>query len=67
MVADAAGFQFDAPWSGFSEPKVVPGVLDGNLAGLSRTAVIFAIAILTLIAIMVAVATAQALTNLIQA
>jgi hypothetical protein len=40
-------------------------VLDGNYAGLSRTAVILLITILTLIAIMVAVGTAQALTNFI--
>jgi DNA-binding CsgD family transcriptional regulator len=65
-VSDVANFAFDTPWSGMSEPKIVPGVLDGNLAGLSRTAAILGIATMTLVVIMVAVGTAQALTNLIQ-
>jgi DNA-binding CsgD family transcriptional regulator len=44
VLSDAALFAIEAPWSMESEPRVVPGVLDGGNAVLLRLAVIIGIA-----------------------
>ena len=58
VLADAAPFAIEAPWSGRHEPRVVPGVLDGDHAVLVRLAVIVGLAF-GMIAVLVLVMTAS--------
>ena len=44
VLSDAALYAIEAPWTGLDEPRVVPGVLDGDNAVLLRLAVIIGIA-----------------------
>jgi DNA-binding CsgD family transcriptional regulator len=45
VLADVAPFAIEAPWHGQHEPRVVPGVLDGENAVLFRLAVITGLAV----------------------
>lgn len=47
-LADAVTFRATPPWQGKAAGRIVPEVLDGTHAGLSRTAAIVAIAVGTL-------------------
>jgi len=59
VLSDAAAlYAIEAPWTGLNEPRVVPGVLDGDNAVLLRLAVIIGIAF-GLIAAIVLVVTAS--------
>ncbi|MGN6498594.1 MAG: sigma factor-like helix-turn-helix DNA-binding protein [Tsuneonella sp.] len=58
VLADAAPFAIEAPWLGQYEPRVVPGVLDGDHAVLIRLAVIVGLAF-GMIAVLVLVMTAS--------
>lgn len=58
VLSDAALYAIEAPWSMESEPRVVPGVLDGGNAVLLRLAVIVGIAF-GLVAAIVLVVTAS--------
>lgn len=58
VLSDAAPYAIEAPWMGRIEPRVVPGVLDGDNAVLLRLAVIIGLAF-GLIAAIVLVVTAS--------
>ncbi|ANY19737.1 response regulator FixJ [Tsuneonella dongtanensis] len=58
VLSDAALYAIEAPWSMESEPRVVPGALDGGNAVLLRLAVIIGIAF-GLVAAIVLVVTAS--------
>lgn len=45
VLADVAPLAIEAPWQGQHEPRVVPGVLDGENAVLFRLAVITGLAV----------------------
>jgi hypothetical protein len=62
---DAFDFNIEAPWSGHTEPQVVPGVLDGRNAEWNRGAVICSIVIGIFAAIIVALGAAQSITEAI--
>jgi DNA-binding CsgD family transcriptional regulator len=63
-LADAVTFRVSAPWQEPSRARVVPEVLDGAHAGLSRTAAMIVIAAGLLLVAMVGLGVARALTDL---
>lgn len=63
-LADAMTFSVTAPWQSDRAGRVVPEVLDGAHAGLSRTAAMIAIAIGMLLVVMVGLGAVRALTEL---
>ncbi|KHK92024.1 LuxR family transcriptional regulator [Novosphingobium malaysiense] len=62
---DAATYGFAASWQREREGRVVPEVLDGAHAGLSRTAAMIAIAVGILLAGLVGLSVVETLSNLI--
>lgn len=63
-LADAVTFRVSAPWQEPDGTRVVPEVLDGAHAGLSRTAAMIAIAVGLLLVAMVGLGVARALSDL---
>lgn len=63
-LADAVTFTFTPPWQGERVGRVVPEVLDGAHAGLSRTAAMIAIAVGILLVAMVGLGVVQALSDI---
>lgn len=63
-LADAMTFKVTAPWETDRAGRVVPEVLDGANAGLSRTAAMVAIAAGMLLVAMVGLAVARALSDI---
>lgn len=63
-LADAVTFTLTPPWQNERVGRVVPEVLDGAHAGLSRTAAMVAIAVGMLAIAMVGLGVAEALSNL---
>lgn len=61
--ADAVTMQLQAPWLVSEEPRVVPGVLDGENAGLARLLAILGIVIGLLAAIVLTLTAASVLTD----
>jgi DNA-binding CsgD family transcriptional regulator len=59
---DALNYRVDAPWIASTEPKVVPGVLDGTNAGLIRGATMVAIAVGFLALVLLGLGVAQGIT-----
>lgn len=62
-LADAMPMELYAPWHSLEQPRVVPGALDGEHAGLRRVLVIVGIVIGLLAAIILALTTASALSE----
>lgn len=63
VFSDALPFDRVAPWEPLTEPKVVPGVLDGENAALVRLAVIVGIAFGILAAVVLMVTAAMAISE----
>ncbi|MEJ2457290.1 MAG: LuxR family transcriptional regulator, partial [Novosphingobium sp.] len=63
-LADAVTFTLTPPWQGERVGRIVPEVLDGAHAGLSRTAAMVAIAVGMLLVAMVGLSVVQTLSNL---
>ena len=63
-LADAMTFTVTAPWQADRMGQVVPEVLDGTNAGLSRTAAMIAIAAGMLLVAMVGLAVARTLSEM---
>lgn len=63
-LADAVTFTLTPPWQGERVGRVVPEVLDGAHAGLSRTAAMVAIAVGMLVIAMVGLGVVEALSHL---
>ena len=64
-LADAVTYTLTPPWQGERAGRVVPEVLDGAHAGLSRTAAMIAIAVGMLVIAMVGLGVAESLSGLI--
>lgn len=64
-LADAVTFTFAPPWMGEQVDRIVPEVLDGAHAGLSRTAAMIAIAVGILVVAIVGLGVVQALSDII--
>lgn len=64
ILADAVTFRVSAPWQDAGRTRVVPEVLDGAHAGLSRSAAMIVIAAGLLLVAMVGLGVARALTDL---
>lgn len=62
--ADSMSFQVEVPWVARPGPEVVPRVLDGKNAGLIRAAAIAAIVVGIFVAMTLALAVAQGLTEM---
>ncbi|WP_194954903.1 helix-turn-helix transcriptional regulator [Sphingopyxis solisilvae] len=58
---DPVAMSIEAPWSETSDPRIVPGVLDGDNATLTRGAAIAILVFAILASVVVAIATAKAL------
>lgn len=65
VLSDAALFAIEAPWSVENEPRVVPGMLDGNNAVLFRLAVIIGIAFGIVAAIVLMVTASLSLSEML--
>lgn len=63
VFSDALPFDRVAPWEPLTEPRVVPGVLDGDHAVLMRLAVIIGIAFGILAAVVLMVTAAMAISE----
>lgn len=63
-LADAVTYTLTPPWQGEKVDRVVPEVLDGSHAGLSRTAAMVAIAVGILLVAMVGLSVAETLSSL---
>ena len=62
-LAESITMELKAPWTSSPEPKIVPRVLDGENAGLSRLLVILGIVLGLLAAIVLTLTVASALTE----
>lgn len=62
-LADAVTFTFNPPWQGERVGRVVPEVLDGAHAGLSRTAAMIGIAVGMLLVAMIGLGVVHALSD----
>lgn len=65
VLSDAALFAIEAPWSVENEPRVVPGLLDGDNAVLFRLAVIIGIAFGIVAAIVLVVTASLSLSEML--
>lgn len=63
-LADAVTYTFTPPWQREQAGRVIPEVLDGAHAGLSRTAAMIGIAVGMLLAAMIGLGVAQALSDI---
>lgn len=66
VLADAAPFAIEAPWLTGIEPRVVPGMLDGDNAVLTRLAVIVGLAFGLVAAIVLVVTASLALSEALE-
>lgn len=64
-LADVNAFSIEAPWAKASEPRVVPPVLDGKNAVLLRLAVVAAMVFGILASLILAIAAADSLTDVV--
>lgn len=60
---DTVAMSIEAPWKEWSEPRIVPGVLDGENATLTRGAAIAILLLAIVASIVVALAAAKALAD----
>lgn len=63
VFRDSLEMSIEAPWSGAKEPRVVPGVLDGRNAWLTRGAAIAIILLAIIASLVLGLAAAQAITD----
>ena len=64
-LRDQLAISIEAPWSQPAEPQVVPGVLDGDNALLTRGAAIGIILFAILASLVVGIAAARALADVV--
>ncbi len=65
-LADVAPFAIEAPWKTSHEPRVVPGVLDGENAVLFRLAVIVGLAFGIIVVVILAVTAALSISEVLE-
>ena len=63
VFRDSLAISIDPPWAGTGEPKIVPGVLDGDNAVLTRGAAIAIILLAIVASLVLGLAAASALTD----
>lgn len=63
VFRDSLAISIDPPWAGTAEPKIVPGVLDGDNAVLTRGAAIAIILLAIIASLVLGLAAASALTE----